>query len=166
MYDEQPPKCLYYSIVWKVTLNNKPVRKNTEQDLVLAPRYYWRLFLEPKLNELLGKKFHQKTVELDDTTIVISVNHRNQPDLTLSYDKIDIDWPAVEKQLLVWGDCFRDGKKLTLNMSFNYTDSSNALKSVLGSTDKRGTLSATQRMLLQRYEEINAIKEATGQPPA
>lgn len=147
-------------------MNNKPVRKNTEQDLVLAPRYYWRLFLEPKLNELLGKKFHQKTVELDDTTIVISVNHRNQPDLTLSYDKIDIDWPAVEKQLLVWGDCFRDGKKLTLNMSFNYTDSSNALKSVLGSTDKRGTLSATQRMLLQRYEEINAIKEATGQPPA
>ncbi|KAI2737610.1 hypothetical protein DTO013F2_9754 [Penicillium roqueforti] len=166
LYDELPPKCLHYSIVWKVTLNNKPVRKNTEQDLVLAPRYYWRLFLEPKLNELLGKKFHQKTVELDDTTIVVSVNHRNQPDLTLSCDKTDVDWPAVEKQLLVWGDCFRDGKKLTLNMSFNYTDSSNALKSVPRSTDKRGTSSATQRMLLQRHEEINAAEEATGQPPA
>ncbi|OQD86925.1 hypothetical protein PENSOL_c082G05414 [Penicillium solitum] len=51
-------------------------------------------------------------------------------------------------------------------MSFNYTDSSNALKSVPRSTDKRGTSSATQRILLQRYEDINAAKEATGQPPA
>lgn len=166
LYDELPPTYLHYSIVWKVTFNNKTIWKNTEQDLVLAPRFHWRLFLEPKLKELIGKKFPQKRVKLDDTTIVISVNHRNQPDLTLSCDKTDIDWRAVEKQLLRWGELFRDRKKLTLNMSFNYTKSSHALKPGPSATDKRGNPSATQHMLLERQNEIVAKEQATGQPPA
>jgi hypothetical protein len=57
LYDELPPTYIHYSIVWKITLNNKTIRKNTEQDLVLAPRFHWRLFLEPKLKEVVGKKF-------------------------------------------------------------------------------------------------------------
>lgn len=71
LYDEHPPTCLQYSIVWKVTLNNKTIRKNTERDLVLAPQFHWRLFLEPKLKELVSKKFSQKQGELDDTTIIV-----------------------------------------------------------------------------------------------
>jgi hypothetical protein len=166
VYDENPPTCLHYFIVWKLTLNNKVVRKNTEQDVVLAPRSHWRLFLEPKLKELVGKKFQHKKAELDDTIIVLSVNHRNQQDLTLCFDKTDVDWPAVEKQLLLWGDLFRAGKKLTLNISFNYTESGQGLKSVLKATDKRGVSSVTQRMLLERHAEISAEEEATGQPAA
>lgn len=166
LYDEHLPTCLHYSIVWKVTLNNKTIRKNTEQDLVLAPQFHWRLFLEPKLKELVSKKFSQKQGELDDTTIIVSVNHRNQPDLTLSCDKTDVDWPAVEKQLLVWGELFRAGKKLTLNISFNYTEGRHTLRPGLRATDKRGTSSATQRMLLARQAEISAEEQATGQPPA
>jgi hypothetical protein len=165
LYDEHPPTCLHYSIVWKVTFNNKIIRKNTKQDLVLAPRFHWRLFLEPKLKELVGKKFPQKKIELDDTAIVVSVNHRNQPDLTLSCDKSDVDWPAVEKQLLGWGDLFRTGKKLTLNMSFNYTEGSHTQSSGSGSTDKRGSSSATQRMLVDRQAEINAEEQVTGRAP-
>lgn len=148
-----------------MTLNKKVVRKNTEQDLVLAPQFHWRLFLEPKLKELVGKKFSQKKVELDDTTIVVSVNHRTQDDLTLSFDQTDIDWPAVEKQLLAWGDLFRTGKKLTLNISFNFVESNHGSKFGLKATDKRGASSVTQRMLIERDAEINADEEATGQPP-
>jgi hypothetical protein len=117
------------------------------------------------LKELVGKKFPQKKVELDDTAIVVSVNHRHQPDLTLSCDKSDVDWPAVEKQLLGWGDLFRTGKKLTLNMSFNYTEGSHTQRSGSRSADKRGSSSATQYMFLDRQAEINAEEQVTGRPP-
>ena len=92
LYDKLPPTCIHYSIIWKMTLNNnKSIWKSTEQDLVLAPRLHWRLFLGPKLKEVIGKKFAQKSVKLDDTTIVMSVNHRNQPDLTLSCNRTEVD---------------------------------------------------------------------------
>jgi hypothetical protein len=39
-YNKKPPTCLYYSIKWKVILNNKLLSKDTEPDLVLAPRFY------------------------------------------------------------------------------------------------------------------------------
>lgn len=54
LYYELPHTCLHYSIAWKVTFNKKTIRKNTEQDLVLAPRFHWSLFSEPKLMEFVG----------------------------------------------------------------------------------------------------------------
>jgi hypothetical protein len=39
-YDKEPLSCLHYSIEWKVTLNNKLISKDTEPNLVLAPRFY------------------------------------------------------------------------------------------------------------------------------
>lgn len=59
-------------IEWKVTLNNRTVAKDTEQDLALAPRFYWRLFFQPKLKELLTRKYPQRKLGSDDTSVVIS----------------------------------------------------------------------------------------------
>ncbi|KAL4866678.1 hypothetical protein BDV12DRAFT_187221 [Aspergillus spectabilis] len=60
--------CIHYWIEWKITLNKRTVIKDTEQDLVLAPGFYWRLFLQPKLREKLDAKYLHKRIVIDDTT--------------------------------------------------------------------------------------------------
>ena len=92
--------------------------KDTEQDLVLAPRFHWRLFLQPKLKELLIRKYPHRKLEPDDTSVVVSATR--QKGLTLRFDRTDIDWTSIEKQLLDWGGLFLAGKKLRLAISFNY----------------------------------------------
>lgn len=141
-YDEDPPSCIHYWIEWKVTLNNKTVVKDTEQDLVLAPGFYWRLFLRPKLKELLCRKYPHKSIICDDTSIVVSVT-RHQDKLTRRFDQTNIDWPAIEKQFFEWGHLFLAGKKMKLIISFNYTDNSQSSTSSRRTTDKRDTSSAT-----------------------
>ncbi|PSN59124.1 hypothetical protein BS50DRAFT_580208 [Corynespora cassiicola Philippines] len=63
--DEDPPSCLRCSIEWKVTLNGKLIPKDTEQDVALASRVYWKSFLRAKLQSP-GRIFS------DDTSIVAS----------------------------------------------------------------------------------------------
>jgi hypothetical protein len=93
MYDEEPPTCLHYSIEWKVTLNNKILAKDTEPDLVLAPRFYWSLFLRDKLEKLLQKKLPlSKRVACEDTNVVVPVTERSKRDLTKRFDKMDVNW--------------------------------------------------------------------------
>ncbi|CZT13844.1 uncharacterized protein RAG0_17336 [Rhynchosporium agropyri] len=112
-YDEPVPSCIHYSIEWTVTFNNKLISKDTEQNLVLAPIFYWPLFLQPKLEKLLCKKLpSNKRDRPDGTNVVVSVTERSERDLTKRFDETDIDWPVVEKQLLAWGELFRAGKKL------------------------------------------------------
>lgn len=164
-YDEDPPSCIHYWIEWKVTLNNKTVVKDTEQDLVLASGFYWRLFLQPKLKELLCRKYPHKSIICDDTSIVVSVT-RHQDKLTRRFDQTNIDWPAIEKQLFEWGPLFLAGKKMKLIISFNYIDNSQSSTSSRRTTDKRDTSSATQGMLQNLEREINAEEELTGEPAA
>jgi hypothetical protein len=91
-YNEEPPTCLYYSIEWKVTLNNKLLSKDTEPDLVIAPRFHWSLVLREKLEKLLQKKLPpSKRVTCKDTNIVVSVTERSKRDMTRHFDGIDVD---------------------------------------------------------------------------
>lgn len=120
-YDERPPTCIHYSIEWKLTANGRVVAKDTEQNLVLAPSAYWEVVLRSKLDKLLRKKLpSNKAFRADDTNIVLSVTDRSERDLVKRFDELDIDWRVIEKQLEAWGHLFRAGKRLRMDISFNY----------------------------------------------
>jgi len=101
--------------------------------------------LRPKLKELLIRKHPHRKLESDDTAVVVSATW--QKGFTLRFDGTDIDWNSIEKQLLDWGELFLAGKKLKLAISFNYLETASSSNVSGRTTDKRGTSSATQRML-------------------
>ncbi|TVY71304.1 hypothetical protein LSUE1_G004473 [Lachnellula suecica] len=164
LYDEDPPSYIHYLIEWKVTVNNRMVSKDTEPDVVIEPASYWRLILKPKLEKLLCKKLAKnRPIKSEDTNVVVSVTERSQRDLNKRFDDTDIDWRVVERQLLKWAELFRAGKKLRLNFSFNYVETSQLVVALSRTTDKRGS-SATKQMLAQRAEQLGGEQESSGQP--
>jgi hypothetical protein len=165
LYDEDPPTCIHYSIEWKVTVNNRMVSKDTEPDVVLAPASYWRLILQPKLEKLLCKKLAKnRPINSEDTNVVVSVTERSQRDLTKRFDDTDIDWGVLERQLIKWAEFFYAGKKLRLNFSFNYVETSQLLATSSKRVDKRGGSSITKQMLSERAEQLDGEQESSGQP--
>ena len=158
---EDQPTFIQYMIEWRVTLNNRVVAKDTEQDLALTPRSYWQDIKQKAENVLCRKIARNRRVRLDDTTVVVSVNDRSQRDLTKRFERTDIDWTAIQRQLMLWETLFHQGKKLRLCISINYLDSDESSSG----TDKRGQTSVTRRMLNAREAEIDA-EQCSGQPSA
>ncbi|KAF2022548.1 hypothetical protein EK21DRAFT_119643 [Setomelanomma holmii] len=121
-YDEDVPSRLRYTVEWKVMVNNKVIAKETEQDVVLAPAAYWHMYLNAKVERLVSRKLPpHRNVEYDDTNVVVSVNDRSERDVTKQFDSMDIDWSAIARQLVRWGELLRVGKKLRVDLSFNYS---------------------------------------------
>lgn len=96
----------------------------------------------------------------------MSVTDRGESDFVKRFDDIDVDWSLVEKQLVKWGELFRSGKKLRVNLAFNYTDSYSSVGTQRRG-NKRGS-SATQRMLaeLDSSTQLDTEQEVSGQAPA
>jgi hypothetical protein len=121
------------------------------------------LCLKPKVEELLGKKLaHNRHVEFDDTSVVVSVNDRSQRDLIKRFDTMDINWSVIERQLIRWGEFFRAGKRLRVDLSFNYIYASLQSASSANRGNKRG--SATQRMLADRASQLGTEQVTSGSP--
>ena len=77
--------------------------------------------MRSELNNLLARKLTQnKSYRVDDTTVVVSVTDRTERDLVKRLDDLDIDLTILEKQLQTWSHLFRIGKRLRIDISFNY----------------------------------------------
>ena len=164
-YDEDPPVCIRYDMGWKVAIKGKRgVHKDTDENQVLAPSSYWELFLKPKVKELANRE-GPATRDIKDTKVVILVSQRAELPFIKQFKNTDINWSVVEKKLVAWDDFFRAGKKLRVDLSFSY-GSPGSTSSSSSKTQKRGRLSATQRMLSERAVQLNANEDDSGRPPA
>ena len=75
-----------------MTVNNKVVVKNTEQDFILASNTYWETILHSKLDRLFKRKLpSNKTFKVDNTNVLISINDRSKRDLVKRFDELNID---------------------------------------------------------------------------
>ena len=129
VYNENPPTSIHYAVEWKVThsernkRNKKVVSRDTEQDIVLAPAAYWTQILQPKVRRILRKKIGlDGKPRAEETIVMVSVNDRAERKLTKQCEGLSVEWAAVEAQLLAWGERFRDGKKLRVDLTFHYVD--------------------------------------------
>jgi hypothetical protein len=77
-------------------------------------------------------------------------------DLTKRFEERDIDWFLVEKQFLAWGESFRAGRKLRVDVSFNYVEVGQQAPVSSRRAGKRGGSSATQQMLAERDSQLDA----------
>jgi hypothetical protein len=108
-------------------------------------------------------------VTCDDVNVVVKNTGRSERPLIRRFDETVIDWATVKRQLVEWGELFRAGKKLILEMTFNYLAEDHGSLVPVSSAKragKHGSGSATRSMLAERAVEIDAEQEATEQPPA
>ncbi|KAH7112603.1 hypothetical protein B0J13DRAFT_461201, partial [Dactylonectria estremocensis] len=100
----------------KFTFKNRSIAKQTEEELVVAPSDFWNEELLSKVEEIAKSK----PCKPGSTTVVMSVNDRSEPNITKRFKELGIDWPIVEKQLHAWSHLLRIGKRLKINVSFDY----------------------------------------------
>lgn len=102
-------------------------------------RIFWQDVLEAKLDKAVKKM--KKSCEASSTEIRLTTTHHGTPPVDLSFDELNIDWRAVDKQRRAWNTLPVSRKKhnvITISITFEYT--------VVG-TDKKPSASASAAQL-------------------
>jgi hypothetical protein len=162
-YDDR----FHYLIEWKLRLNRKAVTTQSEPNVAVSLGCYWRLVLRNRLRQAVCRQFSDsQRVRHNDTTVAVSVTERSERYLTMEFDGTEIDWVVADKRLLDWSPYFQKGKRLRVNISFNFVEpnSESASRSARRG-DKRGSTSASSRMLAERDRQLETEREVTGRQP-
>lgn len=84
---------------------------------------------------------------------MVSVNDCAERKLTKQSEGLNVEWATVEAQLVAWGERFRDGRRLRVDLTFHYVDHVSVPKNGSAERTKRGWQSATQHMLIELDEQ-------------
>lgn len=113
-YEGEPT--IRYNIEWKLSAKNRYQAGETELDIVVSPRQFWKYVLQPKLAEATADKPWKE----DKTKLVLSVTDRKTGKTTTEYPKLDVKWSFIAQRLRDWALSLNDGKKITIMLIFYY----------------------------------------------
>jgi hypothetical protein len=160
--DESVANRIQYTVIWKLTVNNRCKAKDTEQDVVVAPGAFWETMLRRKFETVRERKLPaNRSFQMDETKAIVSITGKKK--LEKRFDGLDIDWAVLEKQLRGWSHLLRPGKQMCIDLSFNCVEAMLVLEPSAEIT-RSGTSrrSATKSML----QELDGQVDASGQPLA
>ncbi|KZL80244.1 hypothetical protein CI238_13294 [Colletotrichum incanum] len=113
-YDGEPT--IRYNVEWKLFVKNRGQAGESELDVVISPRKFWKHVLQPKVADAsAGKPWKE-----DATKLILSVTDRKTGKITKRFPKLEVDWSFVTRQLREWSKFLDDGKKITITATFYY----------------------------------------------
>jgi hypothetical protein len=94
-----------------------------------------------------------------NTVVVVSVSKRAERNLTKEFAGLDVDWSIIEEKLESWACYFREGKRLTVKVTFRFRPL-DAPPQARGGTARP---SATRRMRHQQTMQLGAEEHTSGE---
>ncbi|CAM1508712.1 Fc.00g055600.m01.CDS01 [Cosmosporella sp. VM-42] len=135
-YEGEPT--IRYNMEWKLFAKNRSQAGETELNIVVSPRKFWKYVLQPKLTDACAGNPWKE----DKTKLVLSVTDRKTSKIIKEFPKLDVKWSFVAKQLREWSLFLNEGKKISITVTFYY-------RAVNPGKSERGSATANQQADLE-----------------
>ena len=112
-YDSQ--LVIHWNMEWKISVKNRERAGESELNIVISPRKFWKHILQSKVTAASTDKPWKKR----DTKLVLSVTDRKTGKIQKRYPD-NIDWLFIATQICEWSTFVKGGKKITVALTFYY----------------------------------------------
>lgn len=160
-YDGEPT--IHYNVEWKLFVKNRGQAGESELDVVISPRKFWKHILQPKLADASANKPWKE----DATKLILSATDRKTGKITKRFPKLEIDWSFVARQLRKWSKFLEAGKKITITATFYYISVEAGKAARRGATAIQETDLEARTVGLERgacIRQAYALMRCTGPP--